>query len=328
MAGLEMACALSWYWYRSGQFGLGARWLELFLAGATEKPSPPRARALHEQGWLVFLLGDWRAGHALFGESLYVARRSADRACECLALASLGTTERWLGNRPRGWEYALKAIEVARDFGDPNLLSRALIWAYATTGGAFVGKPPLRELEEAAALARETGNEWIHAHSYDGLGDLYRELGDYDRSREAYRMALSRFRRLEDRYLTGWTLEGLGLLEMRAGNTAEALRWTQEAVGRFDSVGDELTVAFMLARIVGIACGHTEPGGLALIAGAASTLLEQAGPRGLSHTPQMVEATQCLSDVDLDRDPGWLRGRAVTRAEAVAAAQDLRLDVI
>jgi predicted ATPase/DNA-binding SARP family transcriptional activator len=322
-AGLEMACAMGWYWYRSGQFGFGVRWLDTFLSRCPDTPSGLRARGLHLKGWLTFVQGDWRTAHRLYGESLYMARQVSNGPCECRALADLGVVERWLGNRPRGWDYALKAVEVARTLDDADLLSRTLIWAYATTGGAFVDEPPLRELEEAAALARRTGNDWIHAHAYNGLGDLCKELGQLDRACQAYQTALEGFRRLEDRYLSAWTLEGLGQVEMQAGNRKVALEHTVEALALFDGLGDELDVAVMLARVVVMAREERKPGELALIAGAASVLLEHQCGRGLSGAPQVAEAVGCLKDLGLEQTAGWLRGRTATRAAAVAAAKRL-----
>jgi len=322
-AGLEMANALSWYWYRSGQFRFGAGWVDAFLSHCPDSPSRLRARGLHLKGWFTFVQGDWRTAHGLYGESLYMARQVSDRPCECLALSDLGVAERWLGNRPRGWDYALRAVDVARAIGDADLLSRALIWAYATTGGAFVGEPPLAQLEEALALARSTGNEWIYAHAYNGLGDLCRELEQYERARKAYQTALSGFRRLADRYLFAWTLEGLGQVEMQAGNRGPALERTVEALVLFDDLGDELRVAALLGRVVEMARETYRPEPLALIAGAASVLLEHQETRGLSGAPQVAEAVDCIAGLGLEGTAEWLEGRTMTRAAAVAAARRL-----
>ena len=322
-AGLEMACALSWYWYRSGQFGFGCRWLDAFLSRCPDIPSRLRARGLHLKGWLTFVSGDWRNAHALYGKSLYMARQVADGGCECLALSDLGVSERWLGNRSLGWDYALKAVEVARTLDDADLLSRTLIWAYATTGGVFVGAPPLAELEEAAALARKTGNDWIYAHAYNGLGDLCRELGQYDRARQAYQTALNGFRRLADRYLSAWTLEGLGQVEMRVGNRELALERTTEALTLFDGLGDELNVAIMLARVVMLAHEDQKPEALALLAGAASVLLKHLASRGLADAPQVAEAISIIDSLGMEQTAEWQQGQTSTRAAAVAAARRL-----
>jgi tetratricopeptide (TPR) repeat protein len=322
-AGLETANALSWYWYRSGQFPYGLGWLDVFLSHFPDTPSQLRARGLHRKGFLTFFLGDWRSAHALHGESLYLARQVSDPTCECLALADLGLSERWLGNRSRGWEYALKSVEVARTLDDTDLLSRTLIWAYATTGGTFVGEPPFARLEEAAELARQTGNEWIYAHAYNGLGDLCRELGEYDRARQAYQAALRGFRRLADRYLSAWTLEGLGQVEMRLGNREPALERGVEALILFDGLADELNVALMLAWIVGIAREDREAETLAFIAGAASELLKHLESRGLREAPQIAEAYGGISDLGVEQTVEWLLGQTATRAAAVAAARRL-----
>jgi hypothetical protein len=99
-----------------------------------------------------------------------------------------------------------------------------------------------------------------------------------------------------------------------------------EALSLFDGLGDELNVAIMLARIVTIAREDQEPEVLALLAGAASALLEQQRSRGLSDTPQVAEAIHCVTGLGVEQTAEWLRGQTATRAAAVAAARRLVAD--
>jgi predicted ATPase/DNA-binding SARP family transcriptional activator len=315
--GLKTANALTWFWYQSGQFGLGCRWLDVFLSGADRTPSALRARAVHSKGWLTFLLGNWRAAHTLYADSLYISRQAADPVCECLALSDLGVTERWLGNRSLGWQFTLNAVTMARELDDPAHLSRALVWAYATTGGVFLDKPPVAELEEAAVLARRCGDEWLFAHAFNGLGDLFCELGQHQRARDAYENSLEGFKRLGDRYLSAWNLEGLGRVELLEGKHTGAMVRSGEALVLFDGLGDELNVAIMLARIVSIAHPQAAETALAEIAGAASALLEHLSYRRLSDAPQVAEAIQCLQGFESEYPIHWLKGQKLSRAEAV-----------
>lgn len=321
--GLRTANALTRFWYQSGQFGLGCRWLDVFLAGAARTPSALRARAIHSKGWLTFLLGNWRAAHALYSDSLYLSRQAADPECECMALSDLGVTERWLGNRSAGWQFTLKAVAVARKLDDPAQLSRALIWAHATTGGVFIDNPPVAELEEAAGLARRCGDEWLFAHAFNGLGDLFFELGQHQRAREAYENSLEGFKRLGDRYLSAWNLEGLSRVELLTGNRTAALVRTGEALVLYDGLGDELNVAIMLARIVSIAHPRSAEAPLATIAGVAWALFEHLNYRRLNDAPQVAEAIRCLQGFEREYPVDWLRGQRLSRAEAVTSVWQL-----
>jgi tetratricopeptide (TPR) repeat protein len=103
-----------------------------------------------------------------------------------------------------------QAVRLARRLGYPALLGVALIWAYGTTGGRFEGRAPLAELTEAVDLCQRAGDLWGVASALNGLGDLYRELGDWQQARPPYEEALAGFRELKDRWMTAWTLEGLG----------------------------------------------------------------------------------------------------------------------
>jgi tetratricopeptide (TPR) repeat protein len=151
-------------------------------------------------------------------------------------------------------------------------------------------------------------------------------MGQYDRARQAYQTALSGFRRLADRYLSAWTLEGLGQVEMRVGNRKPALERTVEALTLFDGLGDELNVAIMLARVVMLAREEQKPEALALVAGAASVLLKHLGSRGLSDAPQIAEAIGYVTGLGMEQTAEWLRGQTATRATAVAAARRLIAD--
>ena len=110
---------------------------------------------------------------------------------------------------------------------------------------------------------------------------------------------------------------------MRAGNRTLALQRTTEALTLFDGLGDELNVAIMLARVVRIAREYQEPSALALLASAASVLLEHIGARGLADAPQVAEAITCIADLGAEQTAEWIRGQTSTRAAAVAAAKRL-----
>jgi tetratricopeptide (TPR) repeat protein len=320
--GLDMANHLSWYWYRSGRFEDGHRRLKGLLDAVGPAPAIRRARGLHNCGWLTFVLGDWRSAHTLHGECLWLSREIGDSVGECLALSDLGVIERWLGNEALGWEYAIASVITARSLSEPETLLRAIIWAYSTTGGRFAGEPPVEELKEAVNLATATGDDWMLAHAFNGLGDLFCEAGDYHRAGTAYRNSLSGFLRLGDRYLAAWNYEGLGRNGRKAGRPEEALENTMSALEMFDSLGDELDVAVMLARIVDIGRVEGRPDGeSATLAGAASAMLDHAVARNLSDAPQVDEALSVIKAYADIEPVNFLVGRSSSRAAAVEAAK-------
>lgn len=321
--GLETATALEWYWYRRGLYQLGAEQIRRFLERTPILHSSLRASALHALGWLTFISGDWRTAHYLYAQSLHLSRRVDNRLCEQLSLSDLGVVKRWLGDTESGTSYALAAVEAARTGGTKHSLARALVWAYATTGGEFRDEYPLSELEEAVELAEKTGDPWLVAHAHNGIGDLLCERRHYVEARAHYTIALRGFMELDDRYLAAWTAEGMGRVEAKSGNLSLALLRISEALTLFDSLGDDLNVALMISRAVGHLAGMVPDSRRAVLAGAASALVNARSSEDLANTPQVNEAQRLLSGLRRSCSVQWFEGRTLARATAVAMTREL-----
>jgi tetratricopeptide (TPR) repeat protein len=316
-AALEMAVALNWFWYRRGHLGLARQWLSELIEQHDDSTPELHARALQSLGWFTFLTGDWRAACKLYERSLLISRQIGDTTTEAYALSNLGVVERWLGNTDSGDALVVKAVQIARTQGSVVDLAQALVWAYATTGGVFRDCYPEAELKEAHTLALEAGDYWMQAHSYNGLGDLYCENGQYTEARSAYEVALQGFRRLEDRLLTAWTLEGMGRVETGSGNPMAALRQTAQALSVFDELGDVLNVGLMMARIVGILRELDPNLNCSAIAGAAAAMIGRHRRDDLRQAPQIDEASHHISGFEEAFPQEWLRGQSLSRADAV-----------
>ena len=319
---LEMAVALTWFWYQRGHLALARRWFTQLIDLCNDPPQDLLARALHSLGWFTFLIGEWRGARTLYSSSLDISRRIGDRIAESYALSDLGVVERWLGNVSQGDVFAETAVQVARASGLQAVLTRALIWAYATTGGVFRNCYPEQQLLEARHLAIGTGDLWLHAHSYNGLGDLYCEHGKYADARSNYEAALQRFNELGDRVLAAWTLEGLGRVEIGCRNMAAALRHTVQALCLFDELGDELNVGLKMARIAEILRELESDPICAELAGAAAAMIGRSRYDELCRAPQIEEASHYISGFEDAFPVEWLRGQSMSRADAVNLTRD------
>jgi len=319
---LEMAVALTWFWYQRGHLALARRWFTQLIDLCNDPPQDLLARALHSLGWFTFLIGEWPGARTLYSSSLDISRRIGGRIVESYALSDLGVVERWLGNVSQGDAFAETAVQVARATGLRAVLTRALIWAYATTGGVFRNRYPEQQLLEARRLAIETGDIWLHAHSYNGLGDLYCEHGKYAEARSNYESALQRFNELGDRVLAAWTIEGLGRVEMGCGNMTAALRHTVQALCLFDELGDELNVGLKMARIAGILHELEPDPRCAELAGAAEAMIGRNRRDELYKAPQIEEAFHYISGFQHTFPVEWLRGQSLSRADAVKRARE------
>ncbi len=84
-------------------------------------------------------------------------------------------------------------------------------------------------LARALALWREAGDRDGEALALNGLGAVYRALGEHERSRELLRESIAVGRQLSDRAREATALTNLALLEIDAGNPTTAIDLLAEA---------------------------------------------------------------------------------------------------
>jgi tetratricopeptide (TPR) repeat protein len=105
----------------------------------------------------------------------------------------------------------------------------------------------LRTCTDAAELARQAGDDWTYADNRMAVASVELELGRFEAARTSYEAALDAFGRT-DRALGAAVLAFRGMLELEAGEPAEAHSWLDRAVQAAEANGDRWTVR--LARTV------------------------------------------------------------------------------
>lgn len=250
---LRLAAALHWHRYRRGRFAEGRAELEAALAlPESAAAGAPRDRALLALGWLRFVRGDWAEAKGLYLAALEGFSMAKEAEGECLSLAYLGVAERWLGERGAGVGHGLEAIARARAIGEPGLLSSALIWGYATTGGKRIDEGQGEGLLEALGISRDLGDLWGLAHSLEGLGDYLREEGAFGEAAGRYDEALEAFGELGDDWMRAWTLEGLGGAALGAGEEEKAEGRLGESLALFEALGDRCGADYVRGLLRGL----------------------------------------------------------------------------
>ncbi len=299
------------------------KWLEkaLNLAGEAKATTAVHSKAIHALGWMAFIQGDWSRARPLYLKSLALFRKLGGRQGEGIALADLGVVERWLGDNSLGTEHCEEAVRIAREVQDPLRLAITLIWAYATTGGKFIGRAPRAELEEAVELSRRLGNLWGIYHALNGLGDLFRELGEYREARVRYEEALRGFRELKDRWMTAWTLEGIGRASFLDGDSVKAQGYFKESTTLFDLLGDEANVVFLLRRLAMAVRSQGRHSRAATLLGAFKALQEAIiSPAGGSQIEYSPALSAAFAEYRADYAKEWTQGQTMTLEQAVRYA--------
>lgn len=223
-----------------------------------------------------------------------------------MALSYLGVVERWLGEEDLGTRHAEEAVTIARESSDTCALRVALIWAYATTGGKRISDRQRTGLEEAMRLARETGDEWSLAHALSGIGDVLRAAGKPEAAGRIYEQALAGFDKLQDRWLTAWTLEGLGRARYATEDYDRAERCVLKSMDLFLMVGDRENALELLSVLIKILDAGGEDRAAACLAG----VMEGPGPTAAEHAIHEARAKYRTEYAD-----EWYRGASMSLEE-------------
>jgi predicted ATPase/DNA-binding SARP family transcriptional activator len=319
----RLALALEWFWYRYGYFSDGRKWLEEILDRADGDRFPHlRARAYNALGWIVFLQGNWLYAKNCYSKCLELSRQRNDKKNEVTAVSRLGVVERWLGELEEGTIHGEEAIRIGREIDDPLQIAYSLICAYATTGGVFPDRPPPRaELEEALSITQQTGDLWSIAHILNGLGDLFRELGDYCEARIRYEESLRIFRELKDRWMIAWTLEGLGRTCYLDDDYSNAEKNLREGVKLFSTLGDKRNAGLMLFWLGMVKRSRGCHGAAARLLGAFDSLNRVlSGNHVTGPKKHCSELNQAFADYRSTYMAEWVKGQAMTLEDAISFA--------
>ena len=236
--GLRLTAALAQgrFWNAYGP-NEGRRWLERALAESSGAPTPSRAKALKEAGWLANFQGDYHRSVALLEESMALFEELGDKPGLAAALFYLGMTVVHGRDRERTRALCEAAEALRRELSDRQAIGSLLI---------FLGIAALNEgdhdrsvalTEEALALNRETDDMRGTAMCLTILGMTALERGDAERAASLYGEEMRLLRGLRDKLGTAYGLRGMAGVAALRGNAARAGRlWgaveaLQEAIG-------------------------------------------------------------------------------------------------
>lgn len=169
---------------------------------------------LNNLGMLAMFAGDYSRSLQFLDQSSAVCRAVGNRRVLGLALSNMGQNYRYLGAFTRAQQFLGEALALYEALGEKRGICHVnLYWGVLAfhQGDLDAGK---QHSERALALAQELGDKPIRAHALKGLGDIWREKGEWAEATAVYRQAIDLFVELEaDR----------NQLETLAGLTAVAL---------------------------------------------------------------------------------------------------------
>jgi predicted ATPase/DNA-binding CsgD family transcriptional regulator len=194
------------------------------------KPSRARINVLGAEAWVRMARGDFKDARRLATEALSLARQLGSKRDEAWALFTVGCAEGGMSDE-KAEPIFQQAVSLAREVGDPYLLSNTL----GTLGETLVDRGETRRgrplVDEALALMRKTGDlAGTHAAIVRRAHAAIAEQDD-SLAADCLREALRIGRELGDRYQLGEILEGVAQLAVRRGDVDRGLRLAGAAAG-------------------------------------------------------------------------------------------------
>jgi DNA-binding CsgD family transcriptional regulator/tetratricopeptide (TPR) repeat protein len=156
-------------------------------AGATIE----RARILGSLAQTLMLLGHFQEAARVGREAVSVARAVEARSIEAHALCTIGVAQAWSAEGDEGVVLLRRALELARELGDPDVGFRATL--NLTTALALLGRrdEAIELTEEAIEQARRDGLEVAYGNPLRGnIAEALFNAGRWAEARETIRTAL------------------------------------------------------------------------------------------------------------------------------------------
>ena len=225
-AGLRIACALVRFWEIRGYVYEGMTWFERLLAQTDEGISPVvRVNALVFASFLAMFLGNAQTALVYGREAVEIAEglSTEDRPALTFALAGLASGAKAVGDFHTAFTAGERAIQLLRassghsfDLG-MGLLSQGVV---AIQMGSY--DTARERLDESLALARQDGDAFRIAHTFNALGDLARCEKNYTEAVSAYENSAVLLRKLGAQRDLASILANLGYTCLHMGEVARA----------------------------------------------------------------------------------------------------------
>jgi predicted ATPase len=224
--GLRLAGRLAPFWRYRTFTREGRTWLDSFLAKTNaQNVSEDRARALHGQGHLAWLQGDFAAAQVSYDSALILYRELGLEAATADTLNNLAILAvEQDGDFARARALFEECVVLGRKLGQPDRLDFALSNLAMVTLHEGDPKTARTLQEEALQLSRAAGNLHQEAIAHFNLGDIAKTLGEVAVARHHYTKALTVSADLKDKEGMAYSLERFAKLAARDGEATKAVK--------------------------------------------------------------------------------------------------------
>jgi predicted ATPase len=212
-AAVRLAGRLWLFWYMHGHVTEARRWMRRALDLAADEPSEGRAHLLYGAGYLACEQNENEEGLALLEASFACAKEVGATATAAIAAS------------------VLCAIRAETTSSTPD--RRAAL---------AVG-------EEAVALARRAGDDFVLAIALNNLGGVMALLGENERAAAYFEESLEVRRRIGDLSRIALSLANVARMALQEGKTTKAATMFAEAADIATAIGDKRHILYALAGL-------------------------------------------------------------------------------
>jgi predicted ATPase len=210
---VRLAGRLWLFWYMHGHVTEARRWMRRALDVAADEPSEARAHLLYGAGYLACEQNETEEGLALLEASFACAKEVGATATAAIAAS------------------VVCAIRAETTSSTPD--RRAAL---------AVG-------EEAVALARRAGDDFVLAIALNNLGGVMALLGENERAAAYFEESLELRRRIGDLSRIALSLANVAEMALQEGKTAKADTMFAEAAEIATAIGDKRHIQYALAGL-------------------------------------------------------------------------------
>jgi tetratricopeptide (TPR) repeat protein len=276
-AGLRLAGALRHFWFLSGQYAEGLRWLERMLdlsAGVTDDAglTLARAKALEGAGYLAYRQGAYGAAVAHDEAALTLYRALGHREGTATVLNNLGLVVQDQGDYLRATALHEEALALRRGLGNTRGIGASL--NNLANLALHQGDNPraARLYAESLPLFRAVGDTWAVATVLGNYGAVVSRMGDYARATALVEESLALRRALGESHGIAMALNNLGNVARLLGEHGRAEALLRESLALYHQVGDLGSLPGVLEELAMVAQRRGEPITAARFWGAALAL--------------------------------------------------------
>ena len=278
---VQMAAALTWFWFQGNHIHEARGWYAAALAAhsaAGRLPAVTAALALAHwgAGLMAMVESDLQTAHAYMAQSVAIARLVGDTWVLAVCLREFDLLNLYEGDLAAADRHCEESVALFREAGSDWDLALALFNEGYIASALGDNVRAVGAFEEGFALFTKVGDEWGVALVLSGLGLIASQMGDFVTARTQLEASRTLWQNQSDKWSLGDVLCLLGEVLHREGDLAQAAALYAECLQVSHDVGDKIRMALMLHHFGALAHACSDDSSAALLFGAAAAMRSAA----------------------------------------------------